>query len=92
MRPHDKSQGGFSRFGAEKWLPNNLAASPHKDGCKNRFYRQIELASVRKQRKNLLAASEWQMALSAKNAGEARFLSSTNHAQKVAAYYGDAGI
>jgi len=45
-----------------------------------------------KKRKNLLAAIEWQTALSAKNAGEAHFLSSTIQAQKVAIYYGEVGI
>jgi hypothetical protein len=39
-----------------------------------------------------LAAIEWQTALSAKNAGEAHFLSSTIQAQKVAIYYGEVGI
>jgi hypothetical protein len=47
---------------------------------------------VRYKRKNLFAASWWQTALSAKNAGEAPFLSSAVQAQKVTANYGNAGI
>jgi hypothetical protein len=39
-----------------------------------------------------LAAIEWQTALSAKNVGEAHFLSSTIQAQKVAIYYAEVGI
>jgi hypothetical protein len=78
--------------GNEHSSPNNLAALPQKDGCKNRFYEQIWSASCFTSPKNLLAAYKRQTALSAKNAGKALFLSSTNHAQKVAIYYGNAGI
>src|SRR5437879_4257806 len=35
----------------ENSIPNNLAALPHKDGCKNSFYRRIRLASFRKNEK-----------------------------------------
>jgi len=42
--------------------------------------------------KKLLAACKWQTALSAKNAGEASFLTSSIHAQKAARLYGEAGI
>jgi len=42
--------------------------------------------------KKLVAAWKWQSALSAKNAGEADFLSSTIYAQQVASLYGEAGI
>jgi hypothetical protein len=43
-------------------------------------------------RKNLLAVCKWQIALSAKNAGETRFLSSAIQAQIVVDLYGEAGI
>ena len=43
--------------GSENSSPNNLAALPYKDGCKNRFYKQIRSAFFFTSRKNLLAAS-----------------------------------
>ncbi len=77
---------------SEHSSPNNLAASPHKDSCKNQFYKHIWLAPFRKKRKNLLAAFQRQTGLSARNTGEALFLSSTIHAQKMAGLSGEAGI
>ena len=42
---------------SESSSPHNRAALPQKDGCKNRFYKQIRLAFFQATRKNLLAAS-----------------------------------
>ena len=35
----------LQQTGRENRLPDNRAASPHKDGCKSRFYKQLRLAS-----------------------------------------------
>jgi hypothetical protein len=87
---HRFSRGTKPR--GEHVSPNNVAALPEKDDCKNRFYVHMRLAFFSKRGRIFLATSQWQSALSATYSGKALFLSSATHAQKAAANYGNAGI